>query len=226
MKKAVVVVLSMMILCVISAMGAILLMMEPATGVDPVPAEVQMEARGPVWQDQKGRCRAELLPGWQVLSQQETEGLFLHAKEKNAAVTAEQTALMRDWMHTGDATMFVSPDHKASIIICCRTMENELTDTYVTNLRNRYVQQVEKKYKHIDAGCQMDSTLAQTGNRISGVRCDNLHPSTWLLKMEKANSHVFFTYKGKNLYTIVISDAAQQNNAEVHSSLFDSLTLA
>ena len=178
------------------------------------------------WVIEINRCSAELLPGWQVLSQQETEGLFLHAKEKNAAVTAEQTALMREWMHTGDATMFISPDRKASIIISCRTMENELTDAYVTNLRNRYVQQVEKKYKHIDAGCKVDTTLTQTGNRLSGVRCDNLHPSSWLLKMEKSNSHVFFTYKGKNLYTIVISDAAQQNNAEVHSSLFDSLTLA
>lgn len=224
MKKAVVVIVSLMIVSVMTAMGAIVMIDETALPSFFDGASAQ-EAQPQVWQDPKGRCSAEVLSGWQVLNQKQAEGLFLHAEGMNAA-TGEQTALLREWMHTGDTAMFVSPDRRSSIIISCRTMENALTDTYVANLRNRYAQQVEKKYEHITSVSESDTTFVQTGSRLSGVRCDNLHPSGWMLGMQNASTHVFFTYKGRNLYTIIISDASQQNNAQVHSTLFSSLNLA
>ena len=214
-----------MILCVISAMGAIVMIDETALPSFFDGASAQ-EAQPQVWQDPKGRCSAEVLNGRQVLNQKQAEGLFLHAEGMNAAATGEQTALLREWMHTGDAAMFISPDRRSSVIISCRTMENALTDAYVTNLRNRYMQQVEMKYEHITSVSESDTTFVQTGSRLSGVRCDNLHPSGWMLGMQNASTHVFFTYKGRNLYTIIISDAASQNNTQVHSTLFSSLNLA
>jgi hypothetical protein len=84
---------------------------------------------------------------------------------------------------------------------------------------------LSKKYEHITSVSESDTTFMQTGSRLSGVRCDNLHPSGWMLGMQNASTHVFFTYKGRNLYTIIISDAASQNNAQVHSTLFSSLNL-
>lgn len=224
MKKAVMMILGAMILSVMTAMGALITMLPEETAVENIQQEAVVTANR--WNDVKGRCSTQYLAGWKVLDVQQSKELLDAASQQYEVVASEQADLMRKWVNTGDSVMFVSPDHKASVIISCRTMDRELTDAYVTNLRNGYAQQVEKKYEHIGAGTEMDMTLAQTGNRISGVRCDNLHPSRWLQRMEESSSHVFFTYKGKNLYTIVISDATVRNNAEVHNQLFDTLELA
>lgn len=224
MKKAVVVILSLMILSVTATMSAILVMEPQAM------AEGQQYGRknavNYVWSDVEGRCSAEISSDWESLNKRQAETLFAMAKDEKKASAHEQAALMENWMNTGDSMLFISPDHRSSVIISCRTMDMELTDSYVSNMRDRHVWEVNRNCENLEAIAEMDSVLPQTGNRIAGMRCDNEHPSAWLLDMENASTYVYFTWNGCNLYTIVISDADVQMNADVHNLLFDHLVIS
>ena len=215
MKKTVVVILSLMIVSVLGAMGAIIAL-DAAQEPEPQPY---------VWADAKGRFSAGYLPGWDVMNSQQAREFLSNSAGTGKAAVREQTDLMLSWINAGDAVMFISPDRASSVIISCSTMNMNLSDEYVHNRRNAYVQEVERVYRNIDAGTETNQVLPQSGNRISGVRCDNQHPSNWLLDLEHPNSDVYFTWKGANLYTIVISDAHVMHNDAVHNHLFSTLNL-
>lgn len=229
MKKTVVVILSMMILCVIAAMGVVVTMTpapqpQPAVQAQEVPA-VQETEDASVWKDAGGRFTARNFPGWDMMNAEQAQELFRLTEEKGRSSAREQAALLNHWMNTGDSVLFISPGRRSSVVISCQTMNTELTDEYVSNIRTRYAQEVESTYAHMETADATDAVLAQSGNRIAGVRCDNRHPSAWLMKMDAASSHVFFTWQGRNLYTIVISDTDQSCTESVCQQMLDQITL-
>lgn len=211
MKKTVVVILSLMIVCVVGMMAAVIVlkmnMPQPDTWVDP-----------------QGRFSAGYLPGWQVMDRQQANAFLANSAGTGKAAVREQTELMLGWINTGDSVLFISPDRASSIIISCTAMNAQLSDDYAQNRRSSYVQEVERVYREMDAGTETDLILPN-GSRFYSVRCENLHPSTWLLGMDHPNSEVFFTCKGQNLYTIVISDAKTMRNDAVHTRLFETLEM-